>query len=61
MSGNLDSGIGRMQIEATAVQGPEGFDNAGALVQLRDRRESAMRGLGYGPRIERRVVSSRLA
>ena len=49
-----------MHIHITSLQAPGNFGNTGVPAQLRNRRGSAMRGLGYGPRIERGVVSSRL-
>ena len=41
-----------------AVQDPRDFGKTDVPVQLQNRCESAMRGLGCGSRIERSVVSS---
>ena len=41
----------------TALQGPGQTGKTDAPVQLRNRCESAMRGIGYGSRIGRRVAS----
>ena len=45
----------------TAVQNPRDFGKTDVPVQLRNRCKSAMRGLGYGSRIGRSAVASRLA
>ena len=44
----------------TTLQQPGGTEKTDAPVQLRNRRDCAMRGLGYDARIERSVTSSQL-
>ena len=50
----------RAQNSARSATSPVGDFKTDVPVQVRNRRESDVKGLGYGLRIERRVATSRL-